>query len=225
MPRFPAGTTSLLSKYLTQKVWNDLKDKKDKFGFSFKQCIFSGCRNTDSGIGVYAGSHDSYYTFSDFFDKIIEDYHGHKKTDKHVFDMDYNNLNCPDFAEDEDAMILSTRIRVARNMANYPLGSAVTRAQRKEIENHVINATQKFTGELKGKYYSLATMSKADQDQLIADHFLFKRGDRFLEYSFLNRDWPEGRGIFHNDNKTFLIWVNEEDQLRIISMQPGSNIR
>ena len=68
-------------------------------------------------------------------------------------------------------------------------------------------------------------MSKADQDQLIADHFLFKRGDRFLEYSFLNRDWPEGRGIFHNDNKTFLIWVNEEDQLRIISMQPGSNIR
>ena len=40
----------------------------------------------------------------------------------------------------------------------------------------------------------------------------------------LNRDWPSGRGIFHNDSKTFLVWVNEEDQLRIISMQPGSNI-
>ena len=36
----------------------------------------------------------------------------------------------------------------------------------------------------------------------------------------LNRDWPSGRGIFHNDAKTFLVWVNEEDQLRIISMQP-----
>merc|ERR1711881_795845 len=34
----------------------------------------------------------------------------------------------------------------------------------------------------------------------------------------LEREWPEGRGIFHNDNKTFLIWINEEDQLRIISM-------
>jgi creatine kinase/arginine kinase len=40
----------------------------------------------------------------------------------------------------------------------------------------------------------------------------------------LNRDWPSGRGIFHNDAKTFLIWVNEEDQLRIISMQKGSGI-
>ena len=35
----------------------------------------------------------------------------------------------------------------------------------------------------------------------------------------MERDWPEGRGIFHNKEKTFLTWVNEEDQLRIISMQ------
>ena len=41
----------------------------------------------------------------------------------------------------------------------------------------------------------------------------------------LNRDWPSGRGIFHNDAKTFLVWVNEEDQLRIISMQPGAGIK
>ena len=33
-----------------------------------------------------------------------------------------------------------------------------------------------------------------------------------------------GRGIFHNAAKTFLVWVNEEDQLRIISMQPGADI-
>ena len=40
----------------------------------------------------------------------------------------------------------------------------------------------------------------------------------------LNRDWPDGRGIFHNNEKTFLVWVNEEDQLRIISMQQGADI-
>ena len=67
-------------------------------------------------------------------------------------------------------------------------------------------------------------MSDADRDQLIADHFLFKEGDRFLEACGLNRNWPEGRGIFHNNDKTFLVWVNEEDQLRIISMQPGADI-
>ena len=41
----------------------------------------------------------------------------------------------------------------------------------------------------------------------------------------MERDWPEGRGIFHNKDKTFLTWVNEEDQLRIISMQNGGDVR
>jgi len=67
-------------------------------------------------------------------------------------------------------------------------------------------------------------MSEADQKQLIDDHFLFKEGDRFLDAAGMNRDWPSGRGIYHNADKTFLTWVNEEDQLRIISMQPGSDI-
>merc|ERR1712232_1068839 len=39
------------------------------------------------------------------------------------------------------------------------------------------------------------------------------------------RDWPQARGIYHNDAKSALVWVNEEDHLRIISMQKGKNIR
>jgi arginine kinase len=53
---------------------------------------------------------------------------------------------------------------------------------------------------------------------------LFRDDDPYLAACGLQRDWPSGRGIFHNDAKTFLIWVNEEDQLRIISMQNGSDI-
>merc|ERR1719295_940200 len=41
----------------------------------------------------------------------------------------------------------------------------------------------------------------------------------------MERDWPEGRGIYHNKEKTFLVWVNEEDQLRIISMQKGGDVK
>merc|ERR1712176_787148 len=36
---------------------------------------------------------------------------------------------------------------------------------------------------------------------------------------------PEGRGIFHNEAKTFLLWVNEEDQMRIISMEKGGDVK
>merc|ERR1719364_470801 len=90
--------------------------------------------------------------------------------------------------------------------------------------NKVVAACDTFEGDLIGKFYTLEGMDPKDQQQLIDDHFLFKEGDRFLDACNLNRDWPSGRGIFHNDAKTFLVWVNEEDQLRIISMQPGSNI-
>lgn len=67
-PVFPSGTKSLLSKYLTRDIWAQYADQTDSYGFSFKQAIFSGCQNVDSGIGVYAGSEDTYSAFSDFFD-------------------------------------------------------------------------------------------------------------------------------------------------------------
>ena len=223
-PHFPSGTTSLLNKCLTREVWEQCKLRRDRFGFTFKQAIFSGSKWTNSGVGVYAGSHDSYYAFAPFMDKIIEAYHGHKPEDKHISSMDYKELNCPPFPADEDKMINSTRIRVARNLAEYPLGTAISREDRKKVEKLVTSALAEFTGELKGKYYSLETMTDSERKQLIADHFLFKGGDKYLESAGLERDWPEARGIFHNDAKTFLVWVNEEDQLRIISMQKGSNI-
>ena len=67
-------------------------------------------------------------------------------------------------------------------------------------------------------------MTDEIQDQLINDHFLFKEGDRFLQAANASRYWPTGRGIFHNNEKTFLVWVGEEDHLRIISMQQGGHV-
>lgn len=94
--------------------------------------------------------------------------------------MDYTKLNCPKFPADEDAMINSTRIRVGRNFAEYPLGSAVTREQRLEIESKIVAALSKFTGDLKGKYYSLGNMTADEKKQLTDDHFLFKGDDKYL---------------------------------------------
>ena len=77
--------------------------------------------------------------------------------------MDYNALKCPPFPPDEDKMINSTRIRVARNLAAYPLGTCVTPTQRAEVEKLVVSALNEFTGDLKGKYYSLETMTDAEK--------------------------------------------------------------
>lgn len=76
--------------------------------------------------------------------------------------MDYSKLNCPPFTEDEAAMILSTRIRVGRNLADYPLGPGVTKEQRLEIMGKVTEACSKFEGELKGTFYPLEGMKPED---------------------------------------------------------------
>jgi creatine kinase len=58
----------------------------------FKLFFSSGCINVNSGIGVYAGSASSYTIFAPLFDRIIEDYHGHKPNDSHVTDWDTNKI-------------------------------------------------------------------------------------------------------------------------------------
>jgi len=127
---FPAGTKSSCARHLTKEIWEEYKDKKDSAGVSFKTCIYSGVQNLDSGIGVYAGSHDSYKCFNKFFDKVVEDYHGHGVDAKHMSEMKSSDLHGQELAEDEAAMIVSTRIRVGRNLADFPLGPGVTKEQR-----------------------------------------------------------------------------------------------
>lgn len=223
-PKFPADCKSLLCKYLTKEMWDKYQGKKDAHGFTLGMAINSGAVNFNSGIGVYAGSADTYITFAEFFDKIIEDYHQFKATDMHKSDMDWTKLKDLPNLDPENKFINSTRIRVARNMDGYPLGTLISKDQRNEVEKAVAEACTKFEGELKGTYYKLGALTKEQSQQLIDDHFLFKEGDKYLQACGLNRDWPEGRGIFHNDAKTFLIWINEEDQLRIISMENGGDI-
>jgi len=146
---------------LTQEIWDEYKDKSDASGVSFKVCIFSGVKNLDSGIGLYAGSHDSYTTFSKLFDKVVQEYHGHAPDAKHTSDMKADDLQNADFSEEDAAMVVSTRIRVGRNLDGYPLGPGVTKEQRLEIMNKVVEACKTFEGDLAGTFYPLEGMDAA----------------------------------------------------------------
>merc|ERR1711872_664179 len=132
---------------------------------------------------------------------------------------------------DPKAPVKSTRIRVGRSIAGFGLSPGITKEQRLAVENLMkkafANLKDKPAGkyDLSGTYYPLTGMDEAVRQQLVDDHFLFVSGDPNLQVSGMERDWPEGRGIFHNKDKTFLTWVNEEDQLRIISMQMGGDVR
>ena len=78
------------------------------------------------------------------------------------------------FGKTRGSKIKSTRIRIARNLQGYPFGPGLTKEQRLEIEAKVVKAFNTFDNDLKGKYFSLSTMSETDRAQLVEDHFLFK---------------------------------------------------
>jgi len=216
---------SLLKKHLTKEVFDQLKTKKTGMGATLLDVIQSGLENLDSGVGVYAPDAESYKVFAPLFDAVIEDYHkGFKPTDVHP-QSDWGNLDELVNVDPENKFVVSTRIRCGRSLQGYPFNPCLTEAQYLEMEKKVSDVFKEFSGELKGTYYPLLGMDKKTQQQLIDDHFLFKEGDRFLQAANACRYWPKGRGIFHNENKTFLVWVNEEDHLRLISMQKGADIK
>jgi len=213
---------SLVKKYLTEEIWNKYKDHKTKTcGFTLKQCVICTLELDNQHVGVYAGDHDSYSDFKDLFDPIVLDYHGLKEGFAHKSDMDPSKLVG---ATSEDAGIHSTRIRVGRNIEGFGLSPGITQSQRQEMEKLMIKAFESLEGDFAGTYYPLTGMDETTRQKLVDDHFLFMSGDPNLILSGMERDWPEGRGIFHNEAKTFLVWVNEEDQLRIISMEKGGDI-
>lgn len=121
-----------------------------------------------------------------------------------------------------------------------------------KISSGYLEVLESLTGDLQGKYYALKDMMEAEQQQMIYDHFLFEKPvSPLLLASGMARDWPDGRGIWweslfcnscrtfgkslmymiffdiqrYNEYKTFLVWVNEKDHLRVISMQKGGNMK
>merc|ERR1719389_1479911 len=65
-----------------------------------------------------------------------------------------------------------------------------------------------------------------EETSMREEHFLFQEPDStLLLASGMGRHWLDARGIFANDAKNFLVWANEEDHTRIISMQMGAGIK
>lgn len=216
-------TKSLLSKHLTPEIFNELKDLKTSFNSTLFDVISSGVMTPDSHFGVYAPDSESYTTFNSLLLPMITEYHGLSKSVKQP-ECDFGDLSRLDNMDPDNNFIISGRIRVARNLESLPLNPRMSLDHYKSLEDQVRAALKKFTGELAGTYYSLAEMTKEMKENLINDHYLFKEGDKHLEAANALNHWPTGRGIFLNTAKTFLIWVGEEDHLRLISMQKGADI-
>ncbi|XP_034383411.1 creatine kinase, brain b isoform X2 [Cyclopterus lumpus] len=218
-----------MAKVLTPEIYESLRDKETPSGFTVDDVIQTGIDNPGHPfimtVGCVAGDEETYEVFKELLDPVIEDRHGgYKPSDQHKTDLNPDNLQGGDDLDPD--YVLSSRVRTGRSIRGFCLPPHCSRGERRAIENLSLESLDMLDGDLKGKYYALKNMSEEEQQQLIDDHFLFdKPVSPLLLASGMARDWPDGRGIWHNDNKTFLVWVNEEDHLRVISMQKGGNMK
>eukprot|EP00735_Rhodelphis_limneticus_P010434 TRINITY_DN3179_c0_g1::TRINITY_DN3179_c0_g1_i1::g.3682::m.3682 TRINITY_DN3179_c0_g1::TRINITY_DN3179_c0_g1_i1::g.3682 ORF type:complete len:430 (+),score=145.60,sp/P05124/KCRB_CANLF/59.35/3e-158,ATP-gua_Ptrans/PF00217.14/8.9e-101,ATP-gua_PtransN/PF02807.10/6.8e-29,DUF4533/PF15047.1/0.062 TRINITY_DN3179_c0_g1_i1:61-1290(+) len=225
-PKLTPQHRSLMAKTLTPELYAKLRDRRTPNGFTLDRAIQTGIDTPHLGVGIVAGDEESYAVFQEMFDPVIQGWHGYKPTDKHRSDLNPEHLKGGNL-DPEGKYILSTRIRAGRSVRGLSLPPGTTRAERRECERVIAEGLKSMTGDLVGKYYPLDGMTDAERQQLIDDHFLFQHpgGGTLLTNAGCARDWPDGRGIFHNLNKTFLVWVNEEDHMRVIAMQPGGNVK
>merc|ERR1712128_113195 len=213
---------SLVAKHVTEARFKKLGGiKTATSGFTLQKAIACAAMFDNQHCGIYAGDWDSYRDFAEVFDPIIQEYHGISPNDRHTSDMDVKKIKGNIVP---DVPVHSVRIRVGRSIDGFGLSPGITREQRVGVENLMKTAFKTLPGDLSGKYYPLTGMDEKVRQQLVDDHFLFMSGDPNLKVAGMERDWPEGRGIFHNAAKSFLVWVNEEDQLRIISMEMGGDV-
>ncbi|CAG07812.1 unnamed protein product [Tetraodon nigroviridis] len=214
---------------LTPAIYAHLRDKETPNNWTLDQCIQTGVDNPGhpfiKTVGMVAGDEESYQVFAELFDPVIKDRHNgyDPRTMRHPTDLDASKITSGMF---DERYVLSSRVRTGRSIRGLSLPPACSRSERREVERVVVTALSGLKGDLAGRYYSLGEMSEREQQQLINEHFLFdKPVSPLLTAAGMARDWPDARGIWHNNEKNFLIWINEEDHTRVISMEKGGNMK
>lgn len=228
IPAFTPAHKSLMAKTLTPELFEQLKDVRSSKGYTLSNVIMTGVVTPHLGVGATAGDEECWELFKDLFYPIIKGWHGYDAyTQKHPVDLDPSKLV---FTDEQRATfnsyVKSTRIRAARNISGYSLPPGATVADRAAVENVLKQTFNGLTGELSGTYYELGSLTPEQTSFLLERGFLFQipTARNLLTGAGAARNWPDNRGIFHNDTQTALAWVNEEDHCRIISMELGGDI-
>ncbi|MEM9733007.1 MAG: hypothetical protein AAF903_05905 [Pseudomonadota bacterium] len=194
--------------------WFSALPPDDQNAFALR--VRSGLENPDSQMGCYALEADDYTRFAAFFDRVIADHHGVE-----IHDLDHAPRKQV-LAEGPD-LPLSKRIRIGRNLAGLPLPGGMDSKQRRALEQDVAEAVQRLPQEF--QHFSLTPghangISTSEYQRLIEQHLFFKPMDTdpYLASAGIAGDWPVGRAAFVSADGGTIIWVNEEDHLRLMVM-------
>jgi protein arginine kinase len=114
-------------------------------------------------------------------------------------------------------IVISSRIRIARNLRPYSFPMLATNQQSKQVLDHVEEASKNDELETIShfEFIHLSDMKELEKMVLVEKHLISPA---------LANDSRNG-AVMLNDNESISIMVNEEDHLRIQCMSPGFQIK
>lgn len=116
----------------------------------------------------------------------------------------------------DSGVVLSSRIRLARNIVGYPFAGRLNSRQAQELADKVKNAVINDRTPI-GKaftYTDLPTLSTNEKLAMVENHV--------VSPELIKKQIP--CGVLTNEDNSVNILVNEEDHIRIQAMCPGYNI-
>jgi len=228
-------------------LYEKLKDRKTKNGVTFAKCIKTGMDNPGhpmiKTVGMVLGDEESYETFKELFDPVIAGRHnGYPAHGVQPTNLDIDKLSntkidpTATVPYEYGKYVLTTRVRTGRSVRGFKLPPSCSFEERRKLESIVVGALKTLQGDLAGDYFPLHGsrsyaakpngMTHEKEEELRNAGNLFQEPDSTLLLSSgMGRHWPDARGIYHNNAKNFFVWLNEEDHMRIVSMQKGDDVK
>lgn len=113
----------------------------------------------------------------------------------------------------EHGVVLSTRVRLARNL-RVPFPAHASGAALKRVLDACFSAAR-AAGLKDAAYFKLADLDETDRQFLVERHLV----------SPLLAERPASRGVVVGERETLVMMVNEEDHLRLAALLPGLRLR
>jgi protein arginine kinase len=108
-------------------------------------------------------------------------------------------------------VVISSRVRLARNVSGFAFLTKCTRHQRQALENKVRQAILAAQLSPRLLYVDLEDAPELDRQLLVERHLISK----------LHKDAEGARGVAIGENESLSIMINEEDHLRVQVMRSG----
>ena len=114
---------------------------------------------------------------------------------------------------EQSDVVISTRIRLARNLNGVPFPHLMNQAQRKEVNEKVRDALVGGNSALRDRFRYI------EAEKLSAVELASLAGRHLISPEFANA--PQGRALLLMDDESVCIMINEEDHVRIQVMGSG----